>query len=217
MAGAQSEPPQQQDRRTAQARSRYDRIARFYDLMESLSETSRFAPWRKRLWAEVQGPRVLEVGVGTGKNIPYYPQGVAVTAIDFSPKMLDRAQRQAEKLGARVELRLMDAQHLEFPDDSFDTVVATFVFCSVPDPVQGLKELRRVAKPEGRILLLEHVRPGGVAGTAADLLNPVVVRMMGANINRCTVENVERAGLAIERVEKLWRDIVKLIVARPGK
>ncbi len=206
-----------ENRETAQARGRYDRNARFYDLMESGMEGRRFTPWRKRLWAEVRGPRVLEMGMGTGKNFPYYPQDIQISAIDFSPKMLERARRRAERDGVEVDLSLMDAQHLEFPDDTFDSVVATFVFCSVPDPVQGLRELRRVVKPEGRVLLLEHVRPGGVAGTAADVLNPLVVRMMGANINRCTVENVGRAGLEIERVENLWRDIVKLIVAKPGK
>lgn len=206
-----------QNRDTARARARYDRIARIYDLIESTIEGRQFSPWRRRLWAEVQGPSVLEVGVGTGKNLPYYPKGIQVTAVDFSPRMLERARRRAEREGIRVDLRLMDAQHLELPDDSFDSVVATFVFCSVPDPIQGLRELRRVSKSEGRVLLLEHVRPGGVAGNVADLLNPLVVRIMGANINRRTVENVRRAGLQIERVDDLWRDIVKLIVARPGK
>jgi len=206
-----------ENRETARARARYDRIARVYDLMESAVEDRGFSPWRKRLWAEVRGPRVLEVGVGTGKNMAYYPEGGQITAVDFSPRMLERARRRAERERVRVDLRLMDVQHLEFPDDSFDSVVATFVFCSVPDPVKGLRELRRVVKPEGRVLLLEHVRPGGIAGNLADLLNPLVVRVMGANINRCTVENVQRAGLEIERVEDLWRDIVKLIVARPAK
>ena len=202
---------------TARARARYDRIAALYDLMESPMESGRFSGWRERLWQQVKGPNVLEVGVGTGKNFPYYPEGARITAIDFSPKMLERARRKAEREGVQVDLRLMDVQHLEFPDDSFDSAVTSFVFCSVPDPIQGLRELRRVTKPEGRILLLEHVRPGGLAGTLADLLNPIVVRLSGANINRCTEENVRRAGLRIERVDPLWRDIVKLIVARPGK
>jgi ubiquinone/menaquinone biosynthesis C-methylase UbiE len=208
---------QTENRETARARGRYDRIARIYDLMESSMERRRFSRWRERLWTQVRGPRILEVGVGTGKNFPYYQKDARITAIDFSPRMLDRARRQAQREGVQVELRLMDAQHLEFPDDSFDSVVATFVFCSVPDPVQGLRELGRVTTPQGRILLLEHVRPGGIAGRVADALNPMVVTVMGANINRCTVENVQRAGLEIEKTEDLWRDIVKLIVARPEK
>lgn len=203
--------------RTEQARARYNRISPVYDLLELPMERGSFPRWRRLLWDQVKGPRVLEVGVGTGKNIPYYPPDLEVTAIDFSPGMLKRARRRAERLGVKVDLRLMDAQEFDFPDDTFDTVVATFVFCSVPDPVKGLRELRRVTKPDGRVLLLEHVRPAGIAGGVADALNPVVVRMWGANINRHTVENVERADLQIERVENLMSSIVKLIVARPGK
>lgn len=205
------------DRQTALARSRYNRLAAIYDLMEAPMERGGFSRWRPKLWELVKGPRVLEVGVGTGKNFTYYPKGMNITAIDFSPRMLDRARRRAEREGVQVDLRLMDVQHLDFPDDTFNSVVATFVFCSVPDPIKGLRELQRVAKPDGMILLLEHVRPPGTWGRLADVLNPLVVRMMGANINRCTVENVERAGLMIERVENLAGQIVKLIIARPAK
>ena len=203
------------DKATEIARRRYDRNALFYDWMEAPMERGGFSPWRHKLWSLVEGPDVLEVGVGTGKNFPYYPKDVRVTAIDFSPRMLDRARRKAEEAGIKVDLGEMDAQHLEFADGSFDTVLTTFVFCSVPDPVLGLKEIRRVTKPTGKVILLEHVRPLGMLGNVADAINPLVVRMMGANINRRTEDNIERSGLRIERVESLWRDIVKLIVARP--
>jgi len=205
------------DHATSVARARYDRLAALYDLLEAPMERGRFATWRQCLWAQVKGPRVLEVGVGTRKNFPFYPPNVQVTAIDFSPKMLERARRNAERLGVPVDLRSMDVQHLTFSDNTFDDVVASFIFCSVPDPIQGLRELRRVAKPSGTIYLLEHVRPPGLAGKVADLLNPLVVHLYGANINRCTVQNVERAGLRIERVENLWDDVVKLIITRPDK
>jgi phosphatidylethanolamine/phosphatidyl-N-methylethanolamine N-methyltransferase len=197
---------------------RYDRIAPIYDLMEMLPE-QQFSTWREKLWAQVPEGRVLEVGVGTGKNFPYHPPGVEVAGIDISQRMLQRAQQRAEELGRTLELHQMDAQRLDFPDDSFDAAVATFVFCSVPDAVQGLRELGRVVKPEGRILLLEHVRINEpeVIGRLMDLVDPLVLRLMGPHINRRTEQNVRRAGLQVERVEALAPlDLVKLIVARPA-
>lgn len=206
------------DQETAATKARYDRIAPFYDAMEWFTERSSFQKWRHELWSRVPAGRVLEVGVGTGKNMPYYPAGAQVTAIDLSERMLAQAQRRAKSLGLDVDLRHMDAQHLAFPADSFDAVVATFVFCSVPDPVQGLRELGRVARPEGDIWLLEHVRVNKpLVGPLMDGLNPIVVRITGANINRRTVENVQRAGLHLVEVENLRGELVKLIHARPGE
>lgn len=199
---------------TNTTRSRYQRLAPMYDLMEAFPER-RYFPWRKRLWSLVSGPRVLEVGVGTGKNIEFYPQGLEVTGIDLTPGMLERARKRAISLNRQVDLRLGDVQSLDFPDNSFDAVVATFVFCSVPDPVQGLSEVRRVVKPGGQVLILEHMRSAQpIVGLLMDLLNPIVVRTMGANINRRTVENVGNGGLILENVEDVGMGgVFKLIVA----
>jgi ubiquinone/menaquinone biosynthesis C-methylase UbiE len=170
------------------------------------------------MWERVPpGSRVLEVGVGTGKNIPWHPPGVSVTAVDFSPEMLARAVPKAQGHDPSPQLALMDAQNLGFADESFDVAVATCVFCSVPDPVLGLREVRRALRPDGQLLLLEHVRSNmPVVGRVMDLSNPVVVRLQGVNINRDTVENVKRAGFHILEVEDLFLDIVKLIVAEPA-
>jgi len=192
-------------------------MSKYYDLMQAGGE-KRFGPWRRQMWAMVRGPRVLEVGVGTGRNMDYWPEGVQMTAVDLTPGMLVFARQHAQTLGIAADLRLGDIQALDFPDKSFDTIVGTCVFCSVPDPVMGLSELERVLRPGGEVLLLEHVRSEKrVLGALMDALNPLVVRVMGANINRHTVENVRAAGLTIERVDDLDHvGIFKLIVARRG-
>jgi ubiquinone/menaquinone biosynthesis C-methylase UbiE len=197
-------------------RRRYNRIAFLYNFMEWPVENLRFKGWRNRLRDKIAGPRILEIGVGTGKNMSYYPSGVSITAVDFSSAMLARAERRARQLHAPVNLLQMDAQQLGFPDSVFDTVFATFVFCSVPDPVQGLSELRRVCKPGGRLLLLEHMRPGNpLLGMIFDAINPLTVRMTGANINRRTLENVQKAGWRLLSVEDLSLDVVRWIEAAP--
>jgi len=133
------------------------------------------------------------------------------------PEVVWASRKRAERLGIPVELVQMDAQHLDYPGASFDAVVATFVFCSVPDPVAGLREARRVLRPGGQLLLLEHVRSENpVAGKLMDWLNPLVVRLAGANINRRTVENVRLAGFEGLSVSSHLLNIVKVIeVAKP--
>ena len=203
------------DKATEAAKRRYDRIAPIYDLMEGLAERSRYSHWRKLLWDKVEGENILEVGIGTGKNFPYYPPGANIVAIDFSGKMLDHAREKAIREHVHVNLQQMDTQNLKFTDNSFDTVVASFVFCSVPDPIRGLEELRRVVKPGGKVVLLEHILSANkVIAWLMNLINPVVVRMMGPNINRETVKNVARRGLKVQSVTDLAAGIFKLIEAR---
>ena len=200
---------------TTRTRDRYDRLARVYDQMESGAEQRVVRKWRSLLWSRVHGEHILEIGVGTGKNIAYYPASVGITAIDLSTRMLEHAKNRAIESGAHVRLMTADAQALPFPEASFDVVVATFVFCSVPDPVLGLSEARRVLKPGGQLLLLEHMLTSNrLLRPLMRAANPLVVRLMGANINRETVVNVERADFTVRKVDDLMSDIVKLIEAR---
>lgn len=127
--------------------------------------------------------------------------------------MLERAQRQPAR--ANVTLALMDVEHLSWASRSFDTVVSTCVFCSVPDPLQGLTEIRRVLRPDGRALFLEHMRPGAPwLAKLFDRLDPVVSRR-GPHINRRTMDTMRAAGFVIEREDALVSDVLKLVVARP--
>lgn len=194
------------------ARRRYDRIAAVYDLIESPMEWLAFRHWRRRLLSRLEGRFVIEAGAGTGKNFPYYPSGIDVTAIDLSERMLRGSRTRAASGGIR--LAVMDVEALGFADNAFDAALATFLFCSVDDPIAGLRELGRVVRPGGQILLLEHVRPSGYAGRLFDWLNPLVRSALGPNINRDTVGNVRRAGLVIEEETNLASDIVKLLVCR---
>lgn len=165
---------------------------------------------RRRVIERAQGP-TLEVGVGTGRNFPLYWEGVQLTAVDISARMLGRARRRGETLGRRVELVRAAAEGLPFRDGTFATVTATCVFCSVEDPVRGLEEVRRVLRPDGRLLLLEHVRPTNrVLAKLFDLLSPLTRRILGPEINRRTEANVAAAGLEIAHVRRdgIWREIV---------
>lgn len=198
-------------------KEKYNQKATQYDRMMAPMEKMIMAKWRGKLLSEVNG-LVLEVGVGTGANLAFYPEEVKVIAVDFSSKMLEIARGKLPLTKAQVELQLADIQDLPFPDDLFDTIVTTCVFCTVLDPVQGFRELRRVIKPEGKIYLLEHVRSkGAVLGSLMDYLNPLAVKFSGTNINRNTEENIKLAGMEIFKSELLFGDIVKIITAVPNK
>jgi ubiquinone/menaquinone biosynthesis C-methylase UbiE len=200
------------DKKTEMIKKRYNRASVFYDFMEAPMEAMSLKSWRIEVMQDLKG-KVLEVGVGTGKNIEYYPEGLDITAIDFSEKMLEKAKMKADAVKKKVDLKLMDAQQMDFSDNTFDTVFTTCVFCSVPDPIKGLMEIRRVCKSGGRIIMIEHVRSERqVLGLIMDVLNPLVVNFYGANINRRTLENISKAGYSKIEVANLYKDIVKKIV-----
>ena len=189
---------------------RYDRMAWLYDIYDAPMEWMGGRGRRSRLLKRASG-RVLEVGIGTGANLAHYPAGTAIVGIDASEAMLSRSADRARKHEQAVDLRQADVTRLPFADDSFDTSVSTCVFCSVADPVAGMREMGRVTKPEGRILLLEHVRPRNrLLGWLSDLLTPITRRVFGFRVNRRTEDNVRAAGLRIVDIRRdgVWREIV---------
>ncbi|UCG91268.1 MAG: class I SAM-dependent methyltransferase [candidate division WOR-3 bacterium] len=199
-------------------KTKYDHLAQWYDVFEFFIEVLAFTFWRKKIFKLVKEKTFLEVGVGTGKNLRYYPAHAKATAIDFSEGMLKYAKQRAAKMGLDANLKAMDVQALRFEPDSFPNIIGSFVFCSVPDPLKGLRELKKVCTPDGRIVLLEHVRPKNFfLGKLFDCINPVVVKRTGVNINRDTAQNIREAGFDIEMEKNLFGNVFKLFVARPRK
>ncbi len=198
---------------------RYERIAPLYDLLDLPFEFSRYRKIRHLLFQGLTG-RVLDAGVGTGRNIQFYPPEAEVVGVDISPAMLARAERRRLSLGANVELRQMDVADLEFEDQSFDAAVATFLFCVLPDELQvpALREIGRVVKLGGTIRLLEYVRPRGAMRRAVTRLwEPWIAWAYGAGFNRQTEEHVPEAGLEVVGSRLVVDDLIKLISIRVKK
>jgi ubiquinone/menaquinone biosynthesis C-methylase UbiE len=202
---------------TERVRKLQDREAPRYDRNISLFERILFGGGRRWVCEQARG-QVLELAVGTARNLPYYPADVALTGIELSPEMLAIARRRTEQLGRRVDLRVGDAQALEFPDESFDTVVCTLGLCTIPDPRRAVAEARRVLRPGGRVLLLEHVRsPVGAVRAIERLLEPLAVRLAADHLTREPLDYLRDEGFEIERLERSKWGIVERVSARkPG-
>ena len=186
----------------------YDKNASIYDKILSPVEKT-LSKWRRALLKDSQG-KTLEIGVGTGKSFTSYPKGVIITGIDSSENMLKYARERANGYNHIEKLLIMDAESLNFPDNTFDTVVSSCVFCSVHNPVEAFREIKRVCKSNGSIFLLEHVRSQKkIIGKIMDILNPISFSLYGDNINRRTYENLLEAGFdpAQIEVENVWSDI----------
>jgi len=195
--------------------TKYNRISYVYDMMESLVEYLMFGKWRKQILSDLSG-LVLDIGVGTGKNLKYYPGNCKVVGMDVSSKMLEHAKKRAENMD-NISLFVMDGEHLAFDDNSFDYVITTFVLCSIPDPVAALREMKRVCKPDGMIINMEHMKSkNAILAMLEDIFNPLTFGAMGVNINRRTVENIKNAGLNIIDEQNLAiNDVFRLIKSKP--
>lgn len=192
----------------------YERDAPKYD--RQMRRCDRVLLGGAREWAcsQAEGD-VLEIAVGTGCNLGHYPDGVNLTGIEFSPAMLEIAREAAAKLGRAFDLRLGDAQALEFPDASFDTVVCTLALCTIPDDRAAVSEVKRVLRPGGRFLLVEHVRsPNGVIRFGQRLLEPLAVRFEGDHLLREPVDHLRAEEFEILHLIRTKLGIVERIAAR---
>jgi ubiquinone/menaquinone biosynthesis C-methylase UbiE len=185
----------------------YDKQMRFFDRVL-------FADSRTWVCAQATG-HTLEVAVGTGLNLPFYPGEVQLTGIDFSPAMLGVARGRAEQLSRAVDLREADALALPFPDASFDTVVCTFSLCAVPDERRAVSEMNRVLRPHGLLLLADHIAGAARPVRAIQrILEAVTVPLQGEHFLRRPLSQVQAEGLEIERRERFKLGLVERLAAR---
>ena len=199
-------------------KAKYQRIARVYDFLDRPFEFGRYQAMRPHLFAGTAG-RILDAGVGTGRNIAFYPQGSEVTGIDLSPAMLGRARRRRAEAGREVALIEMDVLSTTFADNHFDAAVATFLFCVLDRDQQlpALKELARICKPDGEIRLLEYAYSADPRRRfVMRLWAPWVQWAYGARFDRNTESYVADAGLDIAEKRYLFEDVIKMLVLRPA-
>jgi ubiquinone/menaquinone biosynthesis C-methylase UbiE len=200
---------------TAAARQKrvWDKAAPGYDRQIAFFDKHWFTGGRAWLGERARG-RVLEVAIGTGRNLPHYPADVTITAIELSPAMLAIARQRAADLGRDVTLREADAKHLPFDEASFDTVVCALALCTIPSPAAALGEMRRVLAPGGRLLLLDHIGSTWPPVYAVQwLLERVSIRAAGEHFTRRQLPLVTADGFQIEETERLKAGTVERIHA----
>ena len=193
---------------------KWDKAANSFDWMNKGVE-HRFGEQKREWFSRAKGKTLL-VAVGTGLDLPYFSPGLEIIAVDISGKMLEKAKGKIQKRGERAKLVRADVQQFGFADNSMDTIVTSCTFCSVPDPVKGLKELLRVLKPGGKMLMFEHVRSNIFwMGFMMDLLT-LLTRHVGPELNRDTHTNIIKAGFRLTREVNVHLDMVKLFeVVKP--
>ena len=192
--------------------AKWDRASKSFDFMSGRGPERRWAARKRELFAHMQG-RILFLALGTGLDIEFFPPGRDITAIDISPGMLTYAEPRIAVYDGTIEARVMDVHDLDYPDGHFDQVYTSCTFCSVPNPVEGLKQLHRVLEPGGELRMFEHTgsryQPFRFM---MDLMTPLT-RAFGPDVNRPTVDNVRAAGFELREVTPVYLDVVKTIFA----
>ncbi len=202
---------------TERVRRLQDKQAHAYDRQISLFERILFAGGREWVCSQARG-KTLELASGTARNLAFYPRDVELTGIELSPEMLAIGQRRAQHLGRPADLRLGDAQSLEFSNASFDTITCTLGFCTIPDTHRAAAEALRVLRPDGQLLMLEHVRsPARAVRAGQRLLEPLAVRFQADHLMREPLDYLPTVGFDIELVQRSkWGIVERLRARRPS-
>jgi len=195
-----------------QTQKKWNRAARNFDLMASKGAEWRWARHKRALFSRMDG-KVLFLALGTGLDIAAFPPGQTITAIDISPRMLELARPRVQAYPGSLTAHLMDVHDMSFEDDTFDQIFTSCTFCSVPDPVAGLRALRRVLKFGGELMMFEHTGSRWFPFNVMMHLMSVLSTKIGPAMNRDTVANVAAAGFDIVEVDNLFLDVVKTIRA----
>lgn len=200
--------------RDQRLRRYWDRQADSYDRRMAFAERRFFADTRPWLCGQAVG-ETLEVAIGTGLNLPYYPGDIRLTGVEWSASMLAEARRRARALGRDPDLRQGDAQKLDFPDERFDTVVCTFALCGIRDEQRALTEMARVLRPGGLLLLADHVASSVWPIRALQwLVDAVSVPLTGEHYGRRPLRRVRTMGFTIERHERFKLGLIERFAAR---
>ena len=198
---------------TDRVRRIFDRQAPKYDRTMARFERLLFGGTREWACSRAEG-EVLEIAVGTARNIDHYPDGTRLTGVELSPEMAALGRRRAEELGREIDIRVGDAEALEFDDESFDTVVCTFSLCTIPDHSAAVREAKRVLRPGGRFVLAEHVRsPNPVVRAIQRILDPLAHRFGGDNLLREPLEPLGEQGFEVTEVVRSKAGYVELVAA----
>lgn len=196
-------------------RKKYQIVAPRYDWLVALPELFILRSLRRKLISKVSG-KILEVAVGTGGNLRYYPKGSDINAIDASPAMLKIAIEKRRRVALDVQFHLMAGEALGFPDQSFDTVVSSLTLCTFINPVAALREMKRVCKPGGKILLLEHGRSNRPwLGRWQDRRADRHAEWIGCHWNREPLDLLSQAGLKALNIHRTFFGMIYLMEIRP--
>lgn len=197
-------------------REKWDKMAPTFDLMGGHASERRWASCKTELFSNMkEDANILFMALGTGQDIQFFPAQRKIKAIDISPAMLEQGQSRIAGYDGQLDVEVMDVHEMSFPENEFDQVFTSCTFCSVPNPVEGLKHIKRVLKPDGEIFMFEHTGSRYLPFRYMMDAMTLITSRLGPDMNRPTVDNVRAAGFRVSEINHIFMDVVKTIRAVP--